>query len=154
MNVVEISCENIKKPDWINGVEGFCRKVMDELIIKNQEVSLLLCNDGFIRGLNKKYRGKDYSTDVLSFAQDIIGEEISVSTDSYIQQAGDIIISLETLEKTAKKLNVDKEEEFKRLIIHGLLHLQGLTHSGNSKDENMLIIQEKILGKLKEERMF
>jgi len=59
--------------------------------------------------------------------------------------AGDIIISLETVEENSKYFKVSYEEELKRVLIHGILHLMGLDHETNSEDEEMLIKQEKIL---------
>jgi probable rRNA maturation factor len=63
---------------------------------------------------------------------------------------GDIVISLETLRETSKELQIPQEEELRRLLIHGILHLDGMEHANNNNDP-MLILQEDILNKLKNE---
>ena len=59
--------------------------------------------------------------------------------------AGDIVISVDTLKKNANYFSVSENEELKRLIIHSILHLSGMDHSDNSKDQPMLVLQEDIL---------
>jgi rRNA maturation RNase YbeY len=58
---------------------------------------------------------------------------------------GDIVISLETLKTNAAYFHVDEDEELRRLIIHGILHLAGFDHPTNNPEEPMLVLQEKIL---------
>ena len=50
MNIIEICCKEITEPGWINNMEKFCRKVLYNLQIDNQEVSFLLCNDDLKSG--------------------------------------------------------------------------------------------------------
>lgn len=150
MNHVELSVESIGSPDWIDNVIPFIDKVLKLLKIDNWEISLLLCDDPFIQKLNKEYRQKDEPTDVLSFEQ---GDAPDFPGIDY-HYAGDLIISLETLAKNAEYFNVDREEEFKRLIIHGILHLAGWDHSDNSPEQEMLVYQEEILEKLKKDGIF
>ena len=59
--------------------------------------------------------------------------------------AGDIVISIDSLKKNAINFFVSENEELKRLIIHSILHLSGMDHSDNSKDQPMLVLQEDIL---------
>ena len=77
------------------------------------EVSVLLCDDAFIRELNAAHRGVDKATDVLSFAQE----------DPHL--LGDIVISLETAERQARAAGWPPESEAALLATHGLLHLLG-----------------------------
>ena len=77
------------------------------------EVSLLLCDDAFIRTLNAAHRGVDKATDVLSFAQE----------DAHL--LGDIVISLETAARQARAAGWPTESEVALLATHGLLHLLG-----------------------------
>jgi len=65
-----------------------------------------------------------------------------------VGSAGDIIISLDSVYENAKYFVVNKEEELKRVIIHGILHLKGYDHATNEKDEEMLIFQEEILKRI------
>jgi probable rRNA maturation factor len=97
-----------------------------------------------MRELNRQFRGKDEATDVLSFP---CGETIEEEGEErYIP--GDIVISLETLAVNAVYFKVDQNEELRRLLIHGVLHLDGMDHAGTSASEPMLQIQEHILAAL------
>lgn len=142
-NTIYISFEN----DEGSSVDGeslvlFVQKVLAELKLKNWELSILFCSDPFIQKLNKQYRNMDEPTDVLSFEQ---GCEYRYTAPSGRFAAGDIIISLDTLLKNSQAFNVGADEELKRLIIHGILHLNGMDHSDNSPEQEMLKLQEKIL---------
>jgi probable rRNA maturation factor len=57
---------------------------------------------------------------------------------------GDIVISLDTLERNVKSYGVEADEELKRLLIHGILHLSGMDH-GEEESDPMLELQEKTL---------
>ena len=77
------------------------------------EISVVLCDDPFIQGLNAAWRSKDKPTDVLSFAQD----DMDV--------LGDIVISLPTATQQAQAAGWTLENEVALLGVHGLLHLLG-----------------------------
>jgi probable rRNA maturation factor len=66
---------------------------------------------------------------------------------------GDIVISLETLEENAAYFKVEPDEELRRLLVHGILHLDGMDHETNEKGESMLQLQEKVLAELAGERI-
>ena len=68
--------------------------------------------------------------------------------------AGDIIISMDTLERHAGLYNVPLEEELKRVTIHGILHLKGMTHETREPEEEMLQYQESILAKTADYKVF
>jgi probable rRNA maturation factor len=146
LNEISINSLNTEIPEYSNSIVTFCNKVLNELSIDNWEVSLLFCDDNYIKELNKNYRNKDYPTDILSFPQ---GENIN-NNEKYL--AGDIIISMNTLLKNADEYNVSAEEELKRLLIHGLLHLKGMEH--NEEGCEMIRLQEKILEGFKKESIF
>jgi probable rRNA maturation factor len=67
---------------------------------------------------------------------------------------GDIVISLEMLRDTVSEFSIEPDEELKRLIIHGFLHLAGYNHNDNSPERPMLVLQEKILQGFAEEKIF
>jgi probable rRNA maturation factor len=81
------------------------------------EVALLLGADARLRSLNRRYRGKDRPTDVLSFEGPGRGEGI-----------GDIVISVETAERNARRLGRTLAEELDVLALHGFLHTLGYDH--------------------------
>lgn len=127
-------------------VENFISTVLNDLNLDNWDISLLFCDDGFIRNLNKQYRNIDSPTDVLSFEQ---GDEYFDDEGEKRFMAGDIVISLDSLNFNAEEFNVGIDEELKRLIVHGILHLNGMDHSDNSPEQEMLKFQEKLLGQYK-----
>ncbi|MCP5514366.1 MAG: rRNA maturation RNase YbeY [Spirochaetales bacterium] len=148
MNRVDIQFEEIDiisdKSAASKKIRMICGKIFDILSIMNWELSLVVCGDSFIKKLNCDFRGKDEPTDVLSFPQ--IESSFPAHEDGTVY-AGDIVISMETLIKNSEKFKVDINEEFIRLLIHGILHLKGFTHSDNSPEQEMLILQEDILKK-------
>lgn len=156
MNRIEIAVqEDIEEPKWISNIEPFLQKVMNELKFEQEEISLFFCNDDYIRELNKNYRNIDSSTDVLSFEN---GEKYSDEQGEWFC-AGDIVISLETLPVNAQYFDENKDDELKRLLVHGILHLNGFDHGeehleiGKEPQCEMLILQEKILKKLEDEKI-
>lgn len=109
------------------------------------EVSLLLCDDIYIRELNREYRSKDLATDVLSFALEE-GEEPAVIGGPKETLLGDIVISVETATRQAKEYGHSLEREVAFLAIHGLLHLLGYDHElGKVEEDAMRLEEEKIL---------
>lgn len=123
-------------------VENFISEVLNDLNLKNWDISLLFCDDAFIQNLNKQYRDIDSPTDVLSFEQ---GDEYFDDAGETRFMAGDIVISLDSLRFNAEEFNVEINEELKRLIVHGILHLNGMDHSDNSPEQEMLKFQEELL---------
>ena len=123
-------------------VIDFSLKVLEHLKKDNWDVSIFFCFDSFIQELNKTYRNIDSPTDVLSFE---MGEYYEDKNEKKRYVAGDIVISLDSLKKNATNFSVSENEELKRLIIHAILHLSGMDHSDNAKDQPMLILQEDIL---------
>jgi len=92
------------------------------------ELSVLLCDDEMIRELNHQYRGVNHATDVLSFSQ----EAPPVKARAY--PLGDIVISLETVERQCNGARGPMREEVRFLFCHGLLHLLGYDHA-TARDE-------------------
>ena len=147
MNDVEVASAGIDDPGWLQGCKRFASIVLTTRGIDNWELSILLTDDGTIRQLNRHYREMDAPTDVLSFSQDpdtTIGEGTI--------PAGDIVISVESLSRNAQARLISEEEELKRLLIHGILHLEGMDHE--EEESEMIRLQEGILTRLKKERIF
>jgi probable rRNA maturation factor len=79
------------------------------------EVALVLAGDRTLHRLNRDYRGKDKPTDVLSFPGEAAG-------------LGDIVISVETAERNARRLGRTLPQEIDVLALHGFLHVLGYDH--------------------------
>jgi probable rRNA maturation factor len=146
LNLIDVTVdEALGTLEWLPRVEPFIARALEARGIRGWELSVFLCADACIHELNRDYRGIDAPTDVLSF-------EIG---DSYIDEegakwlaAGDIIISLDTLAANCTQFSVSADEELKRLLIHGILHLSGHDHKTNEPDEEMLVLQEELLADL------
>jgi probable rRNA maturation factor len=143
MNRVEINLEGVEPPSWQGRVAPFINRVLEELGRDDWDLSLLFCGNFYIRGLNSQYRGIDEPTDVLSFE---LGEETPDGEKRWLP--GDIVISLDALEENARYFKVSPDEELRRLLIHGILHLDGMDHEDNNPDNPMLKKQEALLARL------
>lgn len=110
---------------------------------KTVELSVLLCNDQFIRKLNKDWRGEDHATDVLSMSQHIPELKLPVL------MLGDIVISVETAAKQAEERKQTILDEIRVLLVHGLLHLLGFDHEMSDEAEaEMEKAEENLLNSL------
>ena len=119
-------------------IKEIIKFVLREMEKDNSELSLVLCNNDYIHFYNKEYRKKDYPTDVLSFVD---GERMGKIT--YL---GDIIISIDKVKSQSEEYGVSFEEEFSRLLVHGILHLLGYDHETSEEDEKvMMSIQDKLV---------
>jgi probable rRNA maturation factor len=145
MNRAEVRAEEVPLPAWAPSLSAFARKVLDCLDKTNWDLSILLCNDLYIQSLNARYRSLDEPTDVLSFS---LGESTPDRKGRIRYLGGDIVISLETMKENARRFQVNEDEELRRLVIHGILHLSGMDHEDNETFRPMLRLQEELLKKL------
>lgn len=117
----------------------------------DSEVSVLYCDDDFIRDLNRQYRGFDEPTDVLSFPMlDMDNEVDRIRIPGLPEMLGDIVISIETARRQAAAQGKSLDEELKLLLVHGALHLIGFDHEEPEEEEKMWKEQARILDILKE----
>jgi probable rRNA maturation factor len=152
MNRVEINAEEVPLPAWSPMVHDYILKVLDRLGRDGWDVSVLFCNNRYIRSLNERFRNINEPTDVLSF---MLGTKYYDETTGEVRfLPGDIIVSLETLAENAGYFHISREEELRRLLIHGILHLDGMDHQTNEGTEPMLKLQEDILTELSGEAIF
>ena len=111
----------------------------------DSELSVLLTDDEEMRDLNSRFRGKDRSTDVLSFPMpqdDPTGDKL----------LGDVAISIERAREQALSYGATFEEELTRLLIHGTLHLIGYDHvNGGRQAAKMKAKEEELLTLVVEE---
>lgn len=148
--------EGLSEPAWFSNIEPFVQLALEKIGYDGEELSILFCNDPFIQELNKTYRDIDSPTDVLSFEN---GDEYQDEEGEWFN-AGDIAISLETLPKNAEYFEVDKNTELKRLLVHGILHLNGYDHGEEHIEKNhepsceMLVLQEQVLKELNDKIIF
>ncbi|MFH0852775.1 MAG: rRNA maturation RNase YbeY [bacterium] len=114
-------------------LEQVIKKATDVASIKKiSDISIVLVDDKKIRQINKRYRGKNKPTDVLSF-----------------EGLNEIFICPGIVKKQAKKLDVPFKSELARVTIHGILHLAGYDHERGKKEAEMMAkLEEKILNNL------
>jgi probable rRNA maturation factor len=100
------------------------------------EVSVTFTDNEGIHALNKKFRGVDRPTDVLSFPLfDYEGETEEPPVDELIGMLGDIVISLEQAAAQAERFGHSFEREVAFLTVHSMLHLLGYDHETGEEDE-------------------
>ena len=105
---------------------------------KKVNFTLLLSNNKGTKKLNKNFRNKNKSTDILSFP---FNKKIKISKETYI---GDIIISFNFMDKPkSQNLKIFREKVVKTFI-HGYLHLLGFDHIKNKEYKKMLNEEEKL----------
>ncbi len=107
------------------------------------ELSICFTNDAEIQKLNKDYRDKDKPTNVLSFPN----EPLSDKADRQIL-LGDIIFSIDTIEKEANEQGKLFADHLSHLTIHGFLHLLGYDHIDQEQAQQMESQEIKILSLL------
>ena len=114
---------------------------------KKISFSLLLSNNKTIKKLNKEFRNKNKSTDILSFP---IDRKIKISQQTYI---GDIIISYNFIDKPKSQKIINFKEKLIKIFIHGFLHLLGFNHIKNIDYKKMLneekCIYQSVISKIK-----
>jgi len=108
------------------------RAMLDALQMADSELSILLTGDDQIKILNRIYRRKNRSTDVLAFAQ-----REGALGDRAGRLLGDVVISVPTARRQAQARGADVTLELTMLLAHGLLHLVGWDHETPSKDRLM-----------------
>ncbi|MBT3387482.1 MAG: rRNA maturation RNase YbeY [Desulfobacula sp.] len=110
--------------------------ILNALDYKQHELSILICDDHYIRELNRNYRGVDKATNVLSFPmQEGIPDKEAEDSESYPKLLGDVVISTDTAQKEADEAGITLNERISQLLVHGILHLIGYDHEKSEKDK-------------------
>ena len=141
--VVENKSWNKKIKDPNNYIKRKIKKIFKFNSLKNRHYSLtiLLTNNFKMKYLNKKFRNKNKTTDVLSFPNlGIVDLKKRTNTKTYL---GDIALSYEIINRRSKTSNFDLE--FDKMWIHGYLHLLGYDHKKIKDYKVMKKIEEKII---------
>ena len=117
---MEVHYRNAVRASGVDGRQlvATAKRLLAEMGRDEASLSLALVNDAAIRELNRRYRGKDKATDVLSFPLD---ESPAAGQSETL--LGDVVISVETARRQAADYNAPLQRELYRLLIHGLLHL-------------------------------
>jgi probable rRNA maturation factor len=116
------------------------RKTIQAALFFPAELTLRIVDAEEGQILNRDYRGKDYATNVLTFAY-------TEDSDAEVTQA-DIILCTDVLEKEAKEQKKTVLEHAQHLVVHGVLHAQGYDHETDEEAEEMEALEVEILASL------
>ena len=143
--VIELQAEADATGIDEHALERLAARVLGaEAVAQPAELSLLLADDGVVRELNRRYRGTDAATDVLSFAQ---GEgERFARPEGLARHLGDVVISLDTARRQAQEFGLGAQDEVAHLLVHGILHLLGYDHEREDDERVMRAREDAILG--------
>jgi len=116
------------------------RRILRALDLATAELSVSLVDDGAMATLNARYRGIEGPTDVLSF---------SLVEGRYAERRGallgDVVVSLETADRQARRARRTLDDEVLRLLIHGVLHLLGYDHEREADARRMRTAERRVL---------
>jgi rRNA maturation RNase YbeY len=122
-----------KLPVDLERWEAFAEKAMKVLPTEASEVTIVFVSDRRMRELNRVWRGKRGTTDVLSF---------SPGTDEFENpdgaNLGDVVISVEQAARQAGENGLSLDQEIAQLILHGLIHLCGYDHTADNGEMDRL----------------
>lgn len=111
---IKISPE-INKTEFNKKVRTVIKNIAKEENRNFSFVNIVFCNDKIIKEYNNEFLKHDYETDIITFHD--IDEENNIE--------GELLISLDTVDSNSIRYKTDFEQELKRVIIHGVLHLCG-----------------------------
>ena len=125
--MITFYAEDIEMPKLKKtGLKAWIKAVAEKHGYKLGDIAYIFCSDNRILEVNKQFLSHDYFTDIITFDY-TEGNKI----------AGDLFISLDTVKSNAEKFNTDYDQEFHRVIIHGILHLCGINDKGPGEREIM-----------------
>jgi probable rRNA maturation factor len=116
-------------PRW----QAFATKVLQVVPTQAADLTLVFVSDRTMRELNRVWRKKRGTTDVLSFPADQDEFEKAAGV-----QLGDVVISIEQAQRQARENDLTLEDEIAQLVLHGVLHLCGYDHTTDRGEMNRL----------------
>ena len=141
---VNVVTDNIFWNKRIKKIDFFFNKLLKlfpkkyKFIKKKVSLTVLLSDDKSIKKLNKKFRKKNKTTDVLSFPTE---KKLNIKKNTYL---GDIIISYQFMNKPKSLTDLDFKKKIIKIFIHGFLHLLGHDHIKLKDFKKMFKEEEKI----------
>lgn len=141
---MELAIQNVSlSPNLPNekSISNWVAVVLNKTNADQAELSIRIVDEDEILALNMQYREKNCPTNVLSFRY-----EMQPSVETLL--LGDIIICAPIVEKEAREQNKTAEAHWAHMVVHGVLHLQGLDHKTDEDAKVMEAIEAQILSKL------
>lgn len=135
---LEIQFADTRLQDVIS--EADLRKWVEAALLGPAELTIRIVDAEEGQALNKAYRGKDYATNVLTFAYN---EEEELGEDDPTQ--ADIVLCTDVLQREAEEQKKTVEEHAAHLVVHGVLHAQGWDHENDDDAEEMEQFERDIM---------
>jgi probable rRNA maturation factor len=140
-NQLDVFVEHPAGGRWARHLEARAGKLLSELELRSVALAVTLTDDRRIRALNRRWRQKNHATDVLSFP----GGPPPPGWPGPLL-LGDIVISIDTTRRAAKKQGRSVKSELERYLVHGLLHLLGHEHERPGPARRMAALEDRLLG--------
>ncbi len=119
------------------------RAILADVGEPSAELGILFVGDQRMQGLNRRYRGKDRTTDVLAFA--MREARMPYAICQMPDMLGDVVISAPTAWRQAREAGQSFDEEIVRLLVHGILHLCGYDHERSEKEARRMHRRERMI---------
>ena len=119
-------------------LDRLARAILSDVGETSAELGILFVGDQRMRSLNRQYRGKDRTTDVLAFA-------MREGPHSSARMLGDVVIAVPTAARQARRGQRSLDEELTVLLVHGVLHLCGYDHERNEKESRRMHRRERMI---------
>lgn len=123
------------------------RVLSSEAVPAPAELSIVITSDATVRDLNRRFRGDDAATDVLSFGSEAEAKGRFVTPPGTRRHVGEVVISFPTAARQAKAAGHDAEAELAHLLVHGILHVLGYDHVRAAEARTMREREDALLGR-------
>ncbi|MCC2956662.1 rRNA maturation RNase YbeY [Massilia sp. IC2-477] len=120
--------------------EAMLQRWVEAALLGPAELSIRFVDAEEGQSLNRQYRGKDYATNVLTFAYNE-GEELGEDDPTQ----ADIVLCTDVLMREAEEQKKTVEEHAAHLVVHGVLHAQGYDHEHDEEAEEMEQFERDIM---------
>ena len=131
-NVIEVYIQKGDYKKKAAEAKRYIEKILLYYGMKNAHIAVFFISSQKMRALNRRFRGKDRATNVLTFVEP--DDFISGESEKYL---GEIYINLEYIEKHKQSLA--------HMIVHGFLHTKGYDHRNNKEEKEMVREEERLL---------
>jgi len=135
---VYIRSRLIKTTIHVASLARLAERVLKAAGESTSELSIELVGDRRMRTLNRRYRKKDRTTDVLAFA-------MRESDNPHPAVLGDVVISVPTAARHAKEAGHSADHEMAALLVHGVLHLCGYDHERSEQEARRMLRRERAI---------